>query len=133
MKPTTQQWLKYAQADLLNCERILDDDFLSNIIAFHSQQTVEKCFKALIEEHNSTIPRIHNLLRLHELIKQYLTEEIDITEIIALDNVYTASRYPGEIGMTTTGMPSLEEARELYKCAKKIYHIILQTLDLKMH
>jgi HEPN domain-containing protein len=50
MKISTQQWLDYAKADLINCERILDDEFLTAIVAFHSQQAVEKCFKALIEE-----------------------------------------------------------------------------------
>jgi len=41
MKASTQQWLDFAKADLLNCDRILDDEFLSAIVAFHSQQAVE--------------------------------------------------------------------------------------------
>jgi HEPN domain-containing protein len=50
MKAITQKWLEYAKADLINCEQIKNNDFLTNIIAFHSQQKVEKCFKAIIEE-----------------------------------------------------------------------------------
>jgi hypothetical protein len=36
MKTLAKQWLDYAQADLLACEKLLDDDFLTNIVAFHS-------------------------------------------------------------------------------------------------
>ena len=34
MKPSTQQWLDSAKADLLNCDRILDNEFLSAIWNF---------------------------------------------------------------------------------------------------
>jgi HEPN domain-containing protein len=41
MKAITLQWLEYAKADLKSCENNINDDFLTNIVAFHSQQTVE--------------------------------------------------------------------------------------------
>ena len=66
MKASTQEWLDFAKADLHNCERILDDEFLTSIVAFHSQQAVEKCFKAMIEEKNLAVPHIHSLIRLYE-------------------------------------------------------------------
>jgi HEPN domain-containing protein len=53
-----KEWLDFAKADILDCERIIDADFLTNILAFRSQQAVEKCFKAFIEENNVVIPRI---------------------------------------------------------------------------
>ena len=37
MKDTTQQWLNFVEADLRTCEKLLEDDFLTNIVAFHSQ------------------------------------------------------------------------------------------------
>ena len=37
MKDTTQQWLNFAETDLRTCEKLLEDDFLTNIVAFHSQ------------------------------------------------------------------------------------------------
>jgi len=48
MKPTTQQWLDFAQTDLRCCENNLHDSFVTNIVAFNTQQTVEKVFKAQI-------------------------------------------------------------------------------------
>ena len=103
MKASTQQWLDYARADLLNCSRILDDDYLTAIVAFHSQQAVEKSFKALIIEKELIIPRSHNLVRLHNIIESFLKQPIDIRELLSLDNVYISSRYPSDIGMIPSG------------------------------
>ena len=38
MKTSTQQWLELAQSDLRSCENNLHDNFVTNIVAFHSQQ-----------------------------------------------------------------------------------------------
>ncbi len=45
MKATTQQWLDFAKTDLRSCENNLHDDFVTNIVVFHSQQIVEKSLK----------------------------------------------------------------------------------------
>lgn len=124
MKASTQQWLEYAKADLINCERILDDEFLTAIVAFHSQQAVEKSFKALIEEKNLTIPRIHSLIRLYNLIESFLGQPFEIRDLLALDSVYTSSRYPSDIGMIATGKPTQQEAKEFYESAKNIFEVI---------
>ncbi|MBN1927475.1 MAG: HEPN domain-containing protein [Prolixibacteraceae bacterium] len=124
MKASTRQWLEYALADLRSCEKILDDDFLTTIVAFHSQQAVEKCFKALIDENNIVIPRTHNLIRLHKIIENFLTQPIQINNLLVLDSVYINSRYPGEIGIIPSGKPTLEEAMELFEIAQNIYKMI---------
>ncbi len=128
MKASTQQWLELAKADLLNCERILDDEFLTSIVAFHSQQAVEKCFKALIEEKNLTVPRIHSLIRLYNIIEDFLERPFEIRIILALDSVYTSSRYPSDIGMIATGNPTLQEAREFYESAMNIFDEITKLI-----
>ncbi len=124
MKASTQQWLEYAKADLVNCERILNDEFLTNIVAFHSQQAVEKCFKALFEENDLIIPRIHSLIRLYQLIESFLNVSFEPRDLLALDSVYTSSRYPSDIGMISTGKPTQQDALELYTIAKNIFEVI---------
>jgi HEPN domain-containing protein len=128
MKATTLQWLELAQADLRSCENNLHDDFVTNIVAFHSQQAVEKAFKALLEEQGIAIPKVHNLTRLHSLSEQFLAESIDLSELDALDDVYTSSRYPVEIGIMAGGKPTLAECTELYESAKKVYLMIVNTI-----
>jgi HEPN domain-containing protein len=128
MKATTQQWLDFAKTDLRSCENNLYDEFVTNIVAFHSQQIVEKAFKALLEEKEIPVPRVHNLTRLYTFVEPFLIEKIDEFELDALDNVYTSSRYPSDIGMVATGKPTLTESNELYQIAKKIFEIIVQTI-----
>lgn len=129
MKQSTQQWLDFAKADLINCERILEDEFLSAIVAFHSQQVVEKCFKALIEEKNIDIPRIHNLVRLYQVVEVFLKNPIEIRELMALDSVYTSSRYPSDIGMLASGKPTRQDAQALFESAKSIFEAITELID----
>ena len=129
MKVITQQWLDYAKADLMNCEQIFDNAFLSNIISFHSQQTVEKCFKAIVEENGLKFERVHNLFKLHSIIEPYITFEVDLDEIELLDKVYTSSRYPGETGLMPDGKSNLEVAQQQYFFAKYIYGKTIEMLE----
>lgn len=129
MKASTKQWLEFAQTDLRSCENNLNDEFVTNVVAFHAQQAVEKAFKALIEEKGIRISRIHNLTRLLALTESFLISPIDETELEVLDNVFTSSRYPGEIGLLSTGKPSVKESEEIYHIALKIYEILLHSIE----
>jgi HEPN domain-containing protein len=130
MKPITQQWLEFAKTDILCCEKNLNDEFLTSIIAFHSQQIVEKCFKAVIEENESNVPRIHNLIRLHKIIKDFINFPVNLDSLTTLDEVYTTSRYPGETGLMPFGKPSNEQANEMYESAKYIYEKIIEMFEI---
>ena len=129
MKTTTQQWLDFAKTDLRSCENNLHDEFVTNIVAFHSQQAVEKAFKALLEEKEIVVPRVHNLINLYSIVSNLLDNTINLVELDALDEVYISSRYPNNIGLLSTGKPSRQEAKELYESAKNIVEIILQTIE----
>ena len=129
MKTSTRQWLEFAQTDLRCCENNLRDEFVTNVVAFHAQQAVEKAFKALIDETGIRMSRIHNLSRLYALTESFLVSPIDEIELEMLDNVYTSSRYPGEIGLLSTGKPTMKESKELYEIAKKIYDILFQSIE----
>jgi len=115
MKAITQEWLNYAKADLRNCEHIIKDEFLTNIVAFHSQQTVEKCFKAIIEENG--------------IIENHINFSVDENLLDLLDRVYTSSRYPSDTGLLPDGKPNIEEAKEMYKFAQKFYDNTLQMFN----
>ena len=51
MKFLSGEWLKAAKDDLNIIKEVINKEKLAHLVAFHSQQAVEKCFKALIEEH----------------------------------------------------------------------------------
>ena len=42
------------------------------MIAFHSQQAIEKSLKSVLEEYESKVPRIHNIIKLKEMTEKYL-------------------------------------------------------------
>ena len=121
MKVITQSWLNFANVDLQTCKKLLNDEFLTNSVAFHAQQTVEKCFKAIFEENNLKVPRIHNLIRLFDKINQFIDFKIDENILEKADEVYTETRYPEDIGMLPDGKPSIAETIELYKFADYVF------------
>lgn len=131
MKAITQNWLNYAEIDLQTCKKLLDDDFLTNSVAFHAQQTVEKCFKAIYEENNLKVPRIHNLMRLYDKITQFIDFTIDENILEKTDEVYTETRYPSDIGMMPDGKPGIEQAKELYNFADYFFIKTKETLNKK--
>jgi len=53
MKPITQEWLNGSRDDLDVIQQIATVGHLTNMVAFHAQQAVEKALKAILEEHKS--------------------------------------------------------------------------------
>jgi len=129
MKDTTKQWLNFAETDLRTCIKLLDDTFLTNVVAFHSQQIIEKSFKAIIEEHGLQLPRIHSLIRLYGVIQNSISFSVDNILLQKTDTVYTTSRYPSDLGIMPEGKPTLELAVQLYEFAQYIYINTLEMLD----
>jgi HEPN domain-containing protein len=64
MRRMTEEWLSSARDDLDTIRAIENNPRLTNVAAFHAQQCVEKCYKAILEEHEIDIPNIHNLVTL---------------------------------------------------------------------
>lgn len=64
MKQTTKDWLTVAEDDLLAAKTLASEDPLTNLVSFHCQQCLEKCFKAMIEEQDKPSIKSHDLLRL---------------------------------------------------------------------
>ena len=103
-----------AKRDLAAANAIKDDEYVANIVLYHSQQVVEKGLKALFEEHTVVIPRIHSLMRLFtELKSRSLIEDnfVPIKDLIYLDSVYLDSRYPGGLGLLPCGFPAIADAK----------------------
>ena len=57
MKRASEQWMESAEMDIGSIEQIVHREDLTPVAAFHSQQCVEKCFKAVLEEHAKKVPK----------------------------------------------------------------------------
>lgn len=62
MRKATEEWLASAQDDLETVKELIDNNQLTHVVAFHAQQCIEKCLKALLEEREHDVPNIHNLI-----------------------------------------------------------------------
>jgi HEPN domain-containing protein len=120
MKQLTREWLNAAEDDLTAIENLLDNPVLTNIVAFHSQQAIEKSIKAIIEEFGITFIKTHSLQTL--LIKIEDVIQISFNELIIseLDRLYIDARYPGDMGLMPHGKPTLEEAKIYFQEALEI-------------
>ncbi|MFQ5842630.1 MAG: HEPN domain-containing protein [Thermodesulfobacteriota bacterium] len=96
MKKAAEAWLDFAHRDLEAAKLLVDHEYVSNAVLFHSQQCVEKCLKALLEEADVPVPHLH-------------------------DAVYIDTRYPSGIGLLPSGFPTKEDAQGLLKIAEKVY------------
>jgi len=122
-------WLKASYSDLVVIEEIVHNDYLSHMVAFHSQQSIEKSFKALLEFHANRVPRKHDLLLLKDLVSEHI--EIDNEDMLEdLNELYIDSRYPNSFGILPQGKPTLENAKEFYTFASDIFDKVCKVLDV---
>ena len=120
MKQLTREWLNAAGDDPITIENLLDNPILTNIVAFHSQQAIEKSIKAIIEEFGISFTKTHNLQTLLIRIEQVILMSFNELIISELDRLYIDARYPGDLGLMPHGKPTLEEAKIYFQEALKI-------------
>lgn len=120
-KELALEWLEAATADLKTIQRTLDDEGLTHMVAFHAQQSVEKCLKALLELQDRPVPKEHSIIRLYSLVAEVLDMELPHDLLTDLDDLYISARYPGELGLLPYGRPTLEDARQFYELAAEVY------------
>ena len=121
MKLITKEWLQFAKDDLDVVQNIIKVPHLTNMVAFHSHQVVEKSLKALLEEFELKQQRIHNLETLYSSIKGVLKFVVDEEGLRELNEVYISARYPGDLGLLPDGKPKEEDAKRFFDIAQNVY------------
>jgi HEPN domain-containing protein len=91
-------------------------------VAFHTQQCIEKSFKALAEENSVIVPKTHDLIKLYKMV-QSLIPDIDMEKLYSVNELYIDSRYPGDLGLMPCGKPSLQEGLEFTAFAKLVFSL----------
>lgn len=79
MREAAKNWVEFAERDFEAAKSLVKDEYLANICLFHCQQTLEKLFKAVLEETKTRIPRIHSLTTLFEQLPTQLKNKNFIT------------------------------------------------------
>jgi HEPN domain-containing protein len=123
-------WLQFAAEDLRSAEILLTAE-LFNMVCFHSQQCVEKALKALLARLDKPIPRIHDLINLHQIAQDSLGYSIDLTEegLMLLNDVYLDSRYPRDVGLLPGGQPDQADAQKASAFAAEMFRNLSQLIE----
>jgi HEPN domain-containing protein len=127
MKEQAKSWFESAFSDLLVIEEIIENEFLTHMVAFHSQQTIEKILKAVLEEHEERVLKTHDLITLSEKANKFIKINFDYDVLDQMNELYIESRYPTEIGLLPNGKPTKEISNEFYNYARNLYNLIKET------
>ena len=133
MKESTRDWIELVKRDLKAAGELVDDEYVANIVLFHCQQSVEKVLKAVLEEFEVDVPKVHSIIRLYSLLPQQARENVKTiqAELELLDEIYISVRYPLSIGMLPEGFPTKKRAEETLKLSSRIVNDIMKYLQKK--
>jgi len=101
---TSQKWLDRVAYDIDTAKAMLQTDRLICAI-FMCQQSLEKCFKALLAHEEKEIVPIHNLRRLAE--QASVIQELDDSTLMKLDflsSYYINARYKEDLQQLSKGI-----------------------------
>jgi HEPN domain-containing protein len=101
---TSQKWLDRVAYDIDTAKAMLQTDRLIYAI-FMCQQSLEKCFKALLAHEEKEIVPIHNLRRLAE--QASVIQELDDSTLMKLDflsSYYINARYREDLQQLSKGI-----------------------------
>ena len=127
MKPAANEWVLKAEGDFATAGRELRARKSPNYDAacFHCQQCAEKYLKAVLQDNDKHIPKIHNLIEL-----MLLCEEVDGSfemlraDLVTMERYAVRGRYPGEVA-------EKEDAQSAYAAVETVRKFIKQKLGLK--
>ena len=121
MKKRIEQWFQFAKIDIESAEVLNEKDRLTQAAAFHCQQAVEKILKGAIESFDKTVPRIHDLIRLLNIVKNETDIEIDSKMLKQINEVYIDARYPSDVGLIPKGIPDTATIGNFLVFLKALY------------
>jgi HEPN domain-containing protein len=127
MNPAVAEWVAKAEGDFLTAGRELRARKSPNYdaVCFHTQQCAEKYLKAVLQENNKRIPKIHFLLELLAMILKFDgSYEFLKADLEILEDYSVRFRYPGHFA-------EKDEAQSAYAAAGAVRKFIRQKLGLK--
>jgi len=128
MNELTLEWVDKAEDDFSAAGVLLRvrKRPLHDAVCFHAQQCAEKYLKAVLQENDSPIPKIHHLPELLSLVIQVESgAHFLLAELHLLEDYAVNFRYPG---MAT----DKDEAKAAYQAAKVVRQFLRQYLGFEI-
>ncbi|MGH9398534.1 MAG: HEPN domain-containing protein [Terriglobia bacterium] len=123
-----KQWLAYADEDLRFARHgfSLSDSPPHHLIAYHAQQSAEKCLKAYLIFHVIDFPYTHDIAHLLELCSGHGSWAGELRDAEALTPYAITARYPGEDEEVSEA-----EARRAVEVAGRVRQTVRRSLRLE--
>ena len=121
MKSLTRKWIKKAEDDFKTARQIAaSKPPMHGVVCFHCQQAVEKYLKALLNELGHSIPKIHDIGALTDLLKPHVPfVKAQRFGLAALTQFTVEYRYPGHVASSRQAGSSLKKATKLRESVNK--------------
>ena len=126
MKTATAEWVSKAEGDFATAGREIRARKMPNYdaVCFHCQQCAEKYLKAILQDENVRIPKIHNLLELLAMILKFDSSyEFLKADLDVLEEFSVRYRYPGDTA-------EIEEAKSAYAAVKTVRTFVREKLGV---
>jgi len=124
--PEVAAWLRKAEGDLRMARLAIEtEDPLWDQACFHCQQAAEKSLKAISVACEQPVPRTHDLVRVIQLLAEYLPRVEELGEHAAVLTPFGVSpRYPTFLASETE-----TEATDALRRAQEIYARVTSLLE----
>jgi len=122
MNPLTEEWVKKAESDRATAERELRASAEPNFdaVCFHSQQCVEKYFKACLHELGIAFPKTHDLSTLLALLLPIEPSWAKLrTDLQELTSFAIGYRYPGLIADKKVARKALADCKRIRTACRR--------------
>ena len=116
MTGTVREWIEKAEEDfhVAQREHRARKNPSYDAVCFHAQQCVEKLMKGLLIQRGTVPPKIHDLVRLNELLAPVCPEwSWPVEELRLVSRSAVAFRYPGESATKEDASEVLHKAKAM--------------------
>lgn len=126
MLPQTIEWIEKAEGDWNAAQSLYRVRRFPNYdaVCFHTQQCAEKYLKARLEEAGTTIPKIHDLTNLLQIVMSLEPNWAALAPELASLNLYAvAYRYPGKQALKAEAKLAIANCREVRRVIRLAFNL----------
>lgn len=123
MKALTKEWIDKAEEDFRVAQReMLGEPPSYNAVCFHSQQSVEKYLKAVLQENDVVFLKVHDLEVLVDQVNEFISNLNALKDDARRLNVFAVEvRYPGFEAEDEDARSALESLERLVKAIRDYF------------
>lgn len=120
-----RDWIEKAERDIKSAKVLKEHDCGNDVVAFHSQQAVEKMMKAYLIVKGQGLATTHSLIYLCKLCAKVDDEFRNyLRDCGFLNQYYIETRYPADTPLIVEDY----EAEECISIAEEIYKLVMESI-----